>query len=305
MENYEIAKFEDGDFSLDVSVSPKEETVWLTKDQMALLFGRDRTVISKHVKNIFAEGELVEERVCAKNARTGSDGKTYQVDFYNLDVVISVGYRVKSPRGTMFRKWANGVLKQYLLKGFALSEKRLLVPESSFVQLENDVSEVKKEISSIKERMFLEPVKERLFCEGEYFDAYEFLCSLVMKAKESLLLIDPYFDLKGLRVLEKAQAKATIVCSRKAKLSKTDIEEYERQYHEVKVIQSESFHDRFLILDKGEGYSLGASLNGMGKRVFSVHRIEDPKIVEYLLDRVEKEKSADAKAEEAVKNEGL
>ena len=205
----------------------------------------------------------------------------------------------------MFRKWANGVLKQYLLKGFALSEKRLLVPESSFVQLENDVSEVKKEISSIKERMFLEPVKERLFCEGEYFDAYEFLCSLVMKAKESLLLIDPYFDLKGLRVLEKAQAKATIVCSRKAKLSKTDIEEYERQYHEVKVIQSESFHDRFLILDKGEGYSLGASLNGMGKRVFSVHRIEDPKIVEYLLDRVEKEKSADAKAEEAVKNEGL
>lgn len=121
---YELIKFEDGEFSLDVNVSPDEETVWLTQNDMALLFGVDRSRITRHVNNILKEKELPYS-VCAENALTASDGKTYLVRFYNLDMIIAVGYRVNSKRGTLFRKWANSVLKQYLLNGHVINEEQL------------------------------------------------------------------------------------------------------------------------------------------------------------------------------------
>ena len=125
MDKFNLVKFEDKDFTLDVRADAEHDTVWLTKEEISLLFDRNRSVISKHINNIFKEGELIKKRVCAKNAHTASDGKTYMVDFYNLDVIISVGYRVNSKRGVAFRQWANGVLKQYLLQGYAINEKRL------------------------------------------------------------------------------------------------------------------------------------------------------------------------------------
>ena len=112
--NYELVKFVNDNLELEITISPKEETIWMNKEQIALLFDRDRTVISRHIKNLFNDGELIEKQVCAKNARTGPDGKNYLVDYYNLDVVIAVGYRVKSPNATMFRKWATNVIKEYL-----------------------------------------------------------------------------------------------------------------------------------------------------------------------------------------------
>jgi len=126
MKKYQLIKFEDGDFQLDVRTDLENETVWLTTEEIGLLFDRDRTVISRHISNIFKENELDKDQVCAKNARTGPDGKSYQIDYFNLDVIISVGYRVKSQRGIIFRKWANNVLKDYLIKGYAANEKRLL-----------------------------------------------------------------------------------------------------------------------------------------------------------------------------------
>ena len=122
---YELIKFEDGEFSLDVNVSPNEETVWLTQNDMALLFGVDRSRITRHVNNILKENELPNS-VCAENALTASDGKTYFAKFYNLDMIITVGYRVNSKRGTQFRKWANSVLKQYLLNGYSINNKRCI-----------------------------------------------------------------------------------------------------------------------------------------------------------------------------------
>ena len=110
---YELIKFENGNFELEVNVSPEEETVWLNLNEMCLLFGRDKSVISRHIRTVFEEKELEKSQVVAKNATTGNDGKTYQVDYYNLDVIISVGYRVKSKNGVLFRKWANSVLKEY------------------------------------------------------------------------------------------------------------------------------------------------------------------------------------------------
>ena len=125
MDKFDLVRFTDNDFELDVRADSENETVWLTQDEIAFLFERDKSVISRHIRNIFIEGELEKNRVIVKNATTASDGKTYEVIFYNLDVVISVGYRVKSQRGILFRKWANKVLKDYLIQGYAINQKRL------------------------------------------------------------------------------------------------------------------------------------------------------------------------------------
>lgn len=131
--NFELIKFEDRDFSLDVNVSPKEDTVWLNKQELAILFERDRTVISKHIKNILNKEELIENSVCAFFALTASDGKTYNVEYYNLDMILAVGYRIKSSRGNMFRRWANSILKQYLLKGYAINEYRCIAHSDNII----------------------------------------------------------------------------------------------------------------------------------------------------------------------------
>ena len=126
---YEIVTFANDEVKLDVNVSPGEDTVWLSKEEMAILFQRDRSVISRHIANIYKEGELLEESTCAKNAHVHSDKRQRQYEnyLYNLDVIISVGYRVKSQNGVLFRKWANSVLKGCLLKGYVINENRALV----------------------------------------------------------------------------------------------------------------------------------------------------------------------------------
>lgn len=284
-DKYELAKFKDDEFELDINVSPDEETVWLTKDDIALLFDRDRTVISKHIRNIFNENELDLKQVCAKNARTGSDGKTYIVDYYNLDVVISVGYRVKSKRGIIFRKWANSVLKQYLLKGYVLDSDRVIISKNNYIQLENDVKNLKTEVKTIKEKMFLAPTKERLFYNGDFYDAYEFMISLIGKAEKELLIINPYFDNDALKLLTKTKPgiKITIINSNKSKLNEYDIEAFSKQYNIVKVVVNNIFHDRVIIIDKNETFLVGTSLNHIGKRVFMISKLEDVHIRDSIL----------------------
>ena len=289
MDNYDVILFKDGDFSLDVNVSPEEDTVWLTKDQIALLFDRDRTVISKHINNIYKEKELDEKSTCAKNARIPQTrNREYEYNLYNLDVIISVGYRVKSKRGVLFRKWANNVLKQYLLHGYVIDGNRVTVSKEAFMKLENDVENIKKEIEDIKEKTFVEPVKQRLFYDGQYFDAYDFICSLISQAKESILLIDPYFDEFGLHFLNKREPNVNLcVCvSEKSKLEDADVEQFKRQYGQLDIIKTDVFHDRYLIIDSAICYSLGASLNYMGKRVFSVNLIEDQDIIKLIINKI-------------------
>ena len=145
----ELIKFKDGDFSLDVNVSPTEDTVWLNKQELGMLFERDRTVISKHIKNILLEGELIKELVCAFFALTASDGKKYNVEYYNLDMILSVGYRVKSQRGNLFRRWANSILKQYLLKGHIINESRCLAHSEYIIQMNNVITNINDRLSLI------------------------------------------------------------------------------------------------------------------------------------------------------------
>ena len=293
MDSHELIRFKDNGFELDVEVSPDEDTVWLSVEQMALLFERDRTVISRHIKAIYIEGELDEKRTCAKNAQVQFEGyrkveRTHE--FFNLDVIISVGYRVKSKRGVLFRKWANSVLKQYLLKGYVLDNNRIIISRENYLNLENDIKELKSEVGDIKERMFLEPVKERLFFEGQFYDAYEFVSSLVDGAKKSIVIIDPYFDREALKFLKGAGAgtRIEIFCSNKTKLSGDDIAEFEKQYHKLNVIKNDSVHDRFIFIDGQKAYSVGSSLNHLGRKTFLVHRFDDPYIVESVLNRIKR-----------------
>ena len=167
MNEYQIIEFKDNNIELSVNVSPNEETVWLTKEQMAILLDRDRTVISKHINNIYREGELDKESTCAKNAHMGTLGvQNYIVELYNLDVIISVGYRVKSKNGTIFRKWANPVLKEYLLKGYVINE--------NYFNLINRVDSIDTRLRKIEnDEKFVK--KDRLIVNGEVFDGVSYL----------------------------------------------------------------------------------------------------------------------------------
>lgn len=290
MNNYEIIKFIDNELELDVEVSPNEDTVWLTKEQMSLLFDRDRTVISKHINNIYKEGELDEQSTCAKNAQVQLEGKrtiarTHK--FYNLDVIISVGYRVKSNRGIVFRKWANNVLKQYLLKGYVLDSNRIIVSKDNYLTLENDVHNLKEEVKDIKEQMFIEPVKERLFFNGQFYDAYDFISSLIERARNQIIVIDPYFNRDGLSFLKHAAKNTDIIicCSDKAKLQDMDIREFEKQYSKLKVVIDNTIHDRFIVIDKEEVYLIGTSLNYIGNKTFAVHKFENMNVIKPLIEK--------------------
>lgn len=278
-EKYEIVKFEQGGLILDVNVSPNEDTVWLTKDDMARLFGRDRSVITRHISNLMVEEELEQNRVCAKNARTGPDGKNYIVDYYNLDVVISVGYRVKSRNGVIFRRWANSVLKEYLLKGYVLNQDRTLITNDNYIELVHRVNDIDKRISRLESDNHID--NEKIFFDGEWFDSRSFIKDIFSSAKEEIILIDPYADIKTLDYL-KAKAnsvKARLFISSKAKLTQSDINAFNKQYGNLEINIDDSFHDRFILLDGVALYHLGASLNYIGRKVFAITKLDDENIL--------------------------
>ena len=251
-----------------------QETVWLSIDQMAELFQRDKSVIGKHVRSIFSEGELDKKSVWAKFAYTASDGKTYQVDYYNLDVIISVGYRVKSLRGTQFRIWANGVLKDYLLKGYAVNQR--------IERLENRVSKTEEKIDFFV-RTSLPPV-EGVFFQGQIFDAYAKFESFIQSAEKEILLIDNYIDISVLERFSKKRkdVKVTIFTDPKTKLSEQDIQKFNEQYPTLTLKHTSKAHDRFLIIDNKILYHIGASLKDLGKKCFAFEVLNSAWIKEIL-----------------------
>ncbi len=171
------------DNEVKLEVRLEDETVWLSIEEMSQLFGRDISVIGKHIRNVFKEGELLKESVWAKFAYTASDGKTYQVDYYNLDVIISVGYRVKSHRGIQFWLWANKVLKEYLLKGHAVNCR--------LEQIDTRLQKHERQIEYLTDKVdfFVRtslPPEEGIFYDGQIFDAYKFAADLIRSAKKSI-----------------------------------------------------------------------------------------------------------------------
>lgn len=265
MNNNEIILYQpDGSISLEVRV--ENETVWLNRQQMALLFDRDVKTIGKHINNALKE-ELEHFSVVANFATTARDGKTYQVDYYNLDMVLSVGYRVKSVRGIEFRRWANSVLKEYILRGHAVNQR--------IERLEQRVSEHDRKIDLFVCTAL--PPTQGIFFDGQIFDAYVFAADLIKSSKESIVLIDNYIDESVMLLLSKrnTDVAAKIITRKISPVLAADLFKYNQQYPPIIIEESSRYHDRFLIID-GTVYHIGASLKDLGKKLFAFSKLDVP-----------------------------
>ncbi|MDE7162200.1 MAG: virulence RhuM family protein [Anaeroplasmataceae bacterium] len=288
---YDLIKFEDGEFSLDVNVSPLEDTVWLTQSEMALLFGKARNTISEHIVTIFKEMELDETSVCRYFRHTAKDGKEYKVKYYNLDMIISVGYRVNSKRGIQFRRWATSILKQYLIKGISINEKRCLAHSDSLIEMNQQLSSYNLRLTSVEEKIdFLTNTdtiwNNKLFYEDQVYDAYSYIKQLFTSAKDSITLIDGYVDLSVLNMLVGISLPITIYTYPSASLSNQDIEKFSIQ-HGLTVIKTNKIHDRFIIIDDSI-YLCGSSIKDVGKKRFVLTRLESITQAD-LLNNIERE----------------
>jgi hypothetical protein len=261
--------------TISLEVRLENDTVWLSQAQMTELFGSTKQNISLHINNIFKEGELKQNSVVKDFLTTALDGKKYRTKYYNLDVIISVGYRVKSIRGTQFRQWANKVLKEYLLRGHALNYKFELIEE----QLKEHRAILDKHEDKIDFfiRTSLPPI-EGIFHNGQIFDAYKFATDLIKSAKKSLALIDNYVDESVLLMLSKRETgvSAKIYTSNLSKQLTLDLAKHNKQYPPIEIFMHTTSHDRFLIIDDTEVYHIGASLKDLGKKLFAFSKLNIP-----------------------------
>ena len=263
------------DNEVKLEVRLEEETVWLTQAQMAELFQTSKQNVSLHTNNIFKEKELSPNSVVKESLTTAADGKKYRVKYYNLDVIISVGYRVKSIRGTQFRQWANKVLKDYLLRGHAINY-RLEQIDTRLQKHERQIEDLTDKVDFFV-RTSLPPV-EGIFHDGQIFDAYKFATDLIRSAKTSLLLIDNYVDESVLLMLSKRNAgvKADIYTQAVSRQLQLDVQKHNSQYPPIGIHTYRKCHDRFLIIDGTDIYHIGASLKDLGKKMFAFSRLEIP-----------------------------
>ena len=268
-----------------LEVRMEGETVWLNRQQMSLLFGRDVKTIGKHISNALKE-ELSTFPVVANFATTAIDGKTYQVRYYNLDMILSVGYRVKSSRGIEFRRWANHILKDYLLKGYSINQRLSDVEtriDNKLMRHEQRLDQIDQKIDFFV-RTSLPPV-EGIFFDGQIFDAYAFVSDLIRSAHKDIILIDNYVDESVLILLDKRQQSinAAIYSGHISKQLQLDIQCHNAQYPPIEIHTCNNVHDRFLIIDNVV-YHIGASLKDLGKKLFAFSKMAKPS--ETLLQRI-------------------
>ncbi len=273
-ENEIIIYQPDENLALDVRV--EGETVWLTQAQMVELFLTSKQNISLHINNIFKEGELDSDSVVKDYLTTATDGKKYRTKYYNLDVIISVGYRVKSLRGTQFRQWANKVLKEYLLRGYAVNQRLMQLED----RIDRHFSEYDRHLSELDEkvdffvRSSIQP-KEGIFFDGQIFDAYAFIAGLIRKAKKRIVVIDSYVDDSVLVQLSKRSpgVKVDIYDGKISQQLRQDVARHNAQYPGVTLHSYKKAHDRFLIIDE-EVYHIGHSLKDLGKKLFAFSKMD-------------------------------
>lgn len=262
--------------SIKLEVCLKGETVWLTQAQIAELFGTGRQAISKHLKNIFNSEELKEDAVCSILELTAADGKMYKTKTYNLDAILSVGYRVNSKNATLFRQWANKVLKDYLLRGYAINQR--------LERLEKTVADHSEKIEFFVRTSL--PPSEGIFFDGQIFDAYAFAADLIKSARKSVVLIDNYVNESTLLMLSKRGegVTATVYTGKVDKRLQLDLKRHNEEYPPIELAEYKQAHDRFLLIDT-DVYHIGASLKDLGKKWFAFARLHlDAK---ELLDRIQ------------------
>ena len=266
-QNNEIVLYQP-DNTIKLEVKIENETVWLTLDKMAELFQRDKSTISRHIKNIFVEGELENNATVAKFATVQMEGNRQIVrciEYFNLDVIISVGYRIKSQIGTQFRIWANRILKEYLLKDYAIHQR--------FERIEEKLYDHDRKFEMFIQKSL--PPQQGIFFDGQIFDAYDFVSKLIKSAKKSIVLIDNYIDESVLLHLSKREKSvmATIYTSPISSQLQLDLQKHNAQYPSVSIEIFTRSHDRFLLIDDSV-YHFGASLKDLGKKWFAFSKME-------------------------------
>ena len=261
------------DKEVRLEVRLHDETVWLTQQQIADLFGVKQPAISKHLNNIFRSGELKEDLVHSILEYTANDGKKYKTKFYNLDAILSVGYRVNSINATAFRQWANTILKDYLIGRHTLSRR--------VESLEQRMAKNEEKIDFFV-RSSLPPV-EGIFYNGQIFDAYVQIAHLIKQAKQSIVLIDNYIDETTLTMLSKRDPNvaATIYTRQLSQQQQLDVQRHNQQYPPININTCHHNHDRFLIIDDVI-YLFGASLKDAGKKLFAYIKMQETPAAELL-----------------------
>ena len=265
MSTGEIIIYQPNTLSHHIEVRIEDETVWLTQLQMVALFQSTKQNISLHINNIFKEDELQENSAVKYSLTTASDGKKYKTKLFNLDVIISVGYRVKSKTGTQFRIWATNTLKTYLLKGYVIQDR--------IESIEKRLYEQDTKINLLLKTNL--PPNEGIFYDGQIFDAYQFVSEIIKSAQKSVILIDNYIDENVLMLLAKRKykVKATIYTNKVDQKLNQDIEKHNMQYSPIAIEIFKKSHDRFLIIDNSLVYHIGASLKDLGKKWFAFSKM--------------------------------
>ena len=271
------------DETIRLEVRVEDETVWLTQQQMAELFGTGRQAITKHLQNIYDCEELKEEATCSILELVRKEGRRTvkrKIGFYNLDAIISVGFRVNTKRGIEFRQWANSVLKQYLLKGYTVNQRMFDIEQKVVVQ-GLEIKELRTKVDFFV-RSSLPPI-EGIFYDGQIFDAYAQIVGLIKQAKHSITLIDNYIDETTLTMLSKRDASvvATIYTRSLSQQQQLDLQRHNQQYAPITVHICQHNHDRFLIIDD-EVYIFGASLKDAGKKLFAYIKMQETSSTELL-----------------------
>ena len=263
---------------MSLEVKLENETVWLTQQQIADLFGVKRPAVTKHLGNIFREGELDITSVSSILEHTAADGKIYSTQFYNLDAILSVGYRVNSKNATLFRRWANQVLKEYMLRGYAVNQRIVYVEEYFDKRLrahEQRIENVEQKIDFFVRTSL--PPQQGIFYDGQIFDAYTFINDRIREATTRIILIDNYIDDSVLTMLAKRADKvaATIYTNHISRQLSLDLQKHNAQYPPIEVTAFDRSHDRFLCIDETV-YHLGASIKDLGKKWFAFNRMKMP-----------------------------
>jgi hypothetical protein len=270
-----IVLYNDGELELKVSVN--EETIWLTQKQLSELFGVTKQNISLHINNIFKDKELNTNSTVKFFLIVQKEGNREiqrNIEHYNLDMIISIGYRVNSITATKFRQWATSVLKNYIKNGYVINADK--ITNERFVNLENDVNILKSQMNDVKSLIKNNTLEttQGIFYDGQIYDSYSFISDLLRSAKSEIILIDNYIDDTILTLFLKIpNIKVTIYTNIISKQLKLDFEKYSKQYDNITLKTFKDSHDRFLIIDKKEIYHIGASLKDLGKKWFAFSKI--------------------------------
>lgn len=271
----QIVVYSNGELELKMSVD--KETIWLTQKQIAELFEKDVRTVNEHIKAIYKDEELFENSTIRNFRIVQKEGKrevSRDVLHYNLDAVLSVGYRVSSKKATKFRQWSNRVLKEYINNGYTINSDK--ITNDRFRELENDVDILKQKINNIDSLVVSNQIiiKQGIFYDGKTYDAYVFVSDLLKSAKKEVIIIDNYIDETVLTLLSKYNnINFTIITKSISKQLKLDVDKYNSQYSNLKIKNSNKYHDRFLIVDTNKAYHIGASLKDLGKKVFAFSEI--------------------------------